>query len=487
MKFKVDSKSKLIVFLLSLFVALFAFGVNPAMAHNSFDSSSPSDGEVLEGAPSTWNITFAKSVPLESFSGEVINGDGIRTQLSNPTLGSSDNVVVVSLPTSLTGAITARWKLISPDGHVVSGRVAFSVTTPTTTTPAITTPTTTILSVSPEVDTPLVSTLPDIATTTVSPPQIPASNSLAPAANIESDVGFSDGNPVPEVIRWSLRLLGYLAIIILGGLIFAELFLAEGAMASANGRKLLLMSSAAITVVPLLQGWTFLADANGYSFFKAPLDTLDLFSTTPGSMMIARSLTGAAITYAVLVAWPRLTQVVKERQALGLIGVYLVTLAYTSHSRSQSLPLLGIPVDVLHVAASIVWLGGLAVLALIVVPLVDAKNALLSYTRYGRYAQYAVATIVATGVIQTLRLHGVSISSLFGERHGQILLLKILAVGLMLKVGDINRRRLLKNLPTEESLSVKRSALLWRASFTELACGVLVLILTSMLVTSSFN
>jgi len=482
MKFKVDSKSKLIVFLLSLFVGLFAFGVNPALAHNSFDSSSPSDGEVFEGAPSTWNITFAKSVPLESFSGEVINGDGIRTQLSNPTLGSSNNVVVVSLPPSLTGAITARWKLISPDGHVVSGRVAFSVTTPATTTP-----TTTTLSVSPEVDTPLVSTLPDIATTTIAPPQIPSSNSLAPTANVESDVGFSDTNPVPEAIRWSLRLLGYLAIIILGGLIFAELFLAEGAMASANGRKLLLMSSAAITVIPLLQGWTFLADANGYSFFKAPLDTLDLFSTTPGSMMIARALTGAAITYAVLVAWPRLTQVVKERQALGLIGVYLVTLAYTSHSRSQSLPLLGIPVDVLHIAASIVWLGGLAVLALIVVPLVDAKNALLSYTRYGRYAQYAVATIVATGVIQTLRLHGVSITSLFGERHGQILLLKILAVGLMLKVGDINRRRLLKNLPTEESLSVKRSALLWRASFTELACGVLVLILTSMLVTSSFN
>ena len=456
MKFKVDSKSKLIVFLLSLFVALFSFGVNPALAHNTFDSSSPSEGDALEISPSNWTITFAKSVPLDSFSGEVINGDGIRTQLTSPTHGATDNIVVVSLPTSLTGAITARWKLISPDGHVVSGRVAFSVAT----------------------STPVV---------TIAPPQIPSSNSLAPAANVESEAGFSDGNPVPEVIRWSLRLLGYLAIIILGGLIFAESFLAEGAMASANGRKLLLMSSAAITVIPLLQGWTFLADANGYSFFKAPLDTLDLFSTTPGSMMIARALTGTAITYAVLVAWPRLTQVVKERQALGLIGVYLVTLAYTSHSRSQSLPLLGIPVDVLHVAASIVWLGGLAVLALIVVPLVDAKNALVSYTRYGRYAQYAVATIVATGVIQTLRLHGVSITSLFGERHGQILLLKILAVGLMLKVGDINRRRLLKNLPTEESLSVKRSALLWRASFTELACGVLVLILTSMLVTSSFN
>ena len=482
MKFKVDSKSKLIVFLLSLFVALFAFGVNPALAHNSFDSSSPADGEVLEGAPSTWTVTFAKSVPLESFSGEVINGDGIRTQLSNPTLGTSDNIVVVSLPPSLTGAITARWKLVSPDGHVVSGRVAFSVTTPTTTTP-----TTTTLSVSPEMATPLVPTLPGIATTTVSPTQIPSSNSLVPTTNVESEVGFSDANPVPEVIRWSLRSLGYLAILILIGLIFAEMFLAEGAMVGAMGRRLLLMSSAAITVVPLLQGWIFLADVNGYSFFKAPLDTFDLFSTTPGSMMLARALTGAAISYAAIVAWPQLTNTIKERQAIGLIGVYLVTLAYTSHSRSQALPLLGIPVDVLHVAASAVWLGGLAVLALAVMPFIDAKSALLTYTRYGRYAQYAVITIVVTGLIQTLRLHGVSVSSLFGERHGQILLLKILAVGLMLKVGDVNRRRLLKNVPTEDSPMIKRSTLLLRASYTELVCGVLVLALTSILVTSSFN
>lgn len=452
MKVKIDSKSKFTVFMLGLLVAFFAFGVNPALAHNSFDSSSPGDGEVLEGAPSTWTVTFAKSVPLDSFSGEVINGDGIRTQLTSPTHGATDNIVVVSLPTSLTGAITARWKLVSPDGHVVSGRVAFSVG----------------------------------ATTT---PTLPAAtpSSLVPEMTVATAEEFSNATSVPETVRWSLRMFGYLAIIFLGGLIFAEIFLAEGAMVAATSRRLLLISSAALTVVPILQGWIFLADVNGYSFFKAPLDTFDLFSTTPGSMMIARALTGAAISYAAIIAWPQITNTIKERQAIGLIGVYLVTLAYTSHSRSQALPLLGIPVDVLHVAASAVWLGGLAVIALTVIPLVDPKNALVTYTRYGRYAQYAVITIVVTGVIQTLRLHGVSLTSLFGERHGQILLLKIVAVGLMLKVGDINRRRLLKNLPSEESSIAKRSTLLLRASYTELICGVLVLVLTSALVTSSFN
>jgi copper transport protein len=457
MKFKVDSKSKLIVFLLSLFVALFAFGVNPALAHNTFDSSSPSEGDALEISPSNWTITFAKSVPLDSFSGEVINGDGIRTQLTSPTHGATDNIVVVSLPTSLTGAITARWKLVSSDGHVVSGRVAFSVNTTSAT----------ILTTDPNGDIP--------------------SNSSVPETTVVSQEEISNASSAPEVIRWSLRLLGYLAILILIGLVFAEMFLAEGTLAAATGRRLLLISSAAITVVPILQGWIFLADVNGYSFFKAPFDTFDLFSTTPGSMMLTRALTGAAISYAAIIAWPQLTNTIKERQAIGLIGAYLITSAYTSHSRSQALPLLGIPVDVLHVAASAIWLGGLAVLALVVIPFIDAKSSLLTYTRYGRYAQYAVITIVVTGVIQTLRLHGVSLSSLFGERHGQILLLKIVAVGLMLKVGDVNRRRLLKNVPTEDSPMIKRSTLLLRASFTELACGVLVLILTSMLVTSSFN
>jgi len=457
MKYKVDSKSKLIVFLLSLFVAFFSFGVNPAFAHNTFDSSSPSEGDALEISPSNWTITFAKSVPLDSFSGEVINGDGIRTQLTSPTHGATDNIVVVSLPTSLTGAITARWKLVSSDGHVVSGRVAFSVNTTSAT----------ILTTDPNGDIP--------------------SNSSVPETTVVSQEEISNASSAPEVIRWSLRLLGYLAILILIGLVFAEMFLAEGTLAAATGRRLLLISSAAITVVPILQGWIFLADVNGYSFFKAPFDTFDLFSTTPGSMMLTRALTGAAISYAAIIAWPQLTNTIKERQAIGLIGAYLITLAYTSHSRSQALPLLGIPVDVLHVAASAIWLGGLAVLALVVIPFIDAKSSLLTYTRYGRYAQYAVITIVVTGVIQTLRLHGVSLSSLFGERHGQILLLKIVAVGLMLKVGDVNRRRLLKNVPTEDSPMIKRSTLLLRASFTELACGVLVLILTSMLVTSSFN
>ena len=159
---RVVFRSRIVVFLIGFFVAFFAFGINPALAHNAFDSSSPFDGEIVANSPTQWTITFTKSVPLDSFSGEVINGDGIRTQLTSPTHGATDNIVVVALPTSLIGEITARWKLVSSDGHVVSGRVAFSVNATTTTTIAV--PPTTTLVVNPEVASPQVSS------TTASPP-----------------------------------------------------------------------------------------------------------------------------------------------------------------------------------------------------------------------------------------------------------------------------------------------------------------------------
>jgi len=60
MKVKIDSRSKFTVFLLGLLVAFSAFGVNPALAHNAFDSSSPSEGDLLETSPSGWTITFTK-------------------------------------------------------------------------------------------------------------------------------------------------------------------------------------------------------------------------------------------------------------------------------------------------------------------------------------------------------------------------------------------------------------------------------------------
>ena len=101
-------------------------------------------------------------------------------------------------------------------------------------------------------------------------------------------------------------------------------------------------------------------------------------------------------------------------------------------------------------------------------------------------AKYAVIAMVVTGVIQTLRLHG-NLLTLFTQNHGRWLLLKLVLVALMLKIGDINRRRLLRKMPDNDEAFAGRVALLRRASITEIVNGGLVMVATAFLVTSSFN
>lgn len=120
-----------------LFAALLALvfvssaAVNEASAHNTLVSSSPSSGAVLETSPTEWILTFDKTVPLTSASGEVVRSDGVRVTLQQPIHGASDNIIVFTLPPNLTNSTTARWRLVGTDGHVISGRVTFSIGTDT--------------------------------------------------------------------------------------------------------------------------------------------------------------------------------------------------------------------------------------------------------------------------------------------------------------------------------------------------------------------
>jgi methionine-rich copper-binding protein CopC len=86
-----------------------------ALAHNAIDSSSPADGEVIAAPLNECVISFTNDVPLNSASAEIINADGVRTPLTNPTHGDSEKIVRFSLPENLSGIISGRWRLVSTD------------------------------------------------------------------------------------------------------------------------------------------------------------------------------------------------------------------------------------------------------------------------------------------------------------------------------------------------------------------------------------
>jgi copper transport protein len=425
---------------ISALFSTFLLNVSSASAHNTFSESTPGDGQMLSVAPTTWSIVFENSVPLNSASGVVTNGDGTRTTLSAPRHGATENVIVFDLPIGLSGEISTRWRLVGVDGHVISGRVKFSVQQ----------------DVQPQTS----SSVPTIAPT------------------FEPE---SEAQATSEEVRTALRFTNFTAMVLLGGLLFVEIFIAAGALFTQRGKLMALLSAGFLAIIPITQFFTFSSDINfeQKGMLAAAGEAIGL---TAGGMHLIRAISGLLITLIVL-------SVLKSRQLekfhLVLLGatsvMYLISLAYVGHSRSQALPWLGIPTDVFHTVSISVWLGGLIAIVFVVLPMVDPEQGLQSFSRFSYIAKRAVALIVVTGSIQSLRLHGNPVS-LLSNSHGLLLLLKISLVGIMLRLAYGNERIVQRfQVSSSGSLTQSRNRLR-RASITELLIGLIVILVTAILV-----
>jgi copper transport protein len=116
------------------------------------------------------------------------------------------------------------------------------------------------------------------------------------------------------------------------------------------------------------------------------------------------------------------------------------------HAASNGGVALGLVLDVAHVAAAALWLGGLAVLAALLVPGGRARRAGDPSVDLGSVAARisacafgAVVVIVASGVVQSLRSVG-SRYALFHTTYGVTLLVKIGIVAVLVAVGGLSRR-----------------------------------------------
>lgn len=434
---------------------MLGLGVDVARAHNSYDSSTPADNEVLATAPTEWVVTFTNDVPLDSASAEIISSDGIRSDLGPAQPGPRANVVRFSLPNGLTGSIGLRWKLTSDDGHVVSGRVSFTVDSTAT---AATTEATTATSTGAGVPVESESAVPD----------------------------WSESNPAPEPVRWFVRLAVYSALLLAGGLAISELLVARGTLASRRGSLVLRTAGGVLALGSLLQLLILLGDIHGDSIIGAISKLGDAFDSTALGMTTIRVLVGAAVLGVSFLQVGESDEVRVSRVMMVLLAMFVLALAYTSHSRSRAWPALGIPTDVAHTAAVATWLGGLAVMVVVVLPMVNDRDALEAFRSFGRAATIAVPVIVVTGVVQTLRLHG-GLTTLVSQTHGRVLLLKIVAVAVMLALANKSRRLNLSHIADEPSRLATRRQQLTRASIVEAATGGLVIAVTAALVTSDFG
>lgn len=433
-----------------------------ASAHNSLSSSEPSDGAVLDTAPTTWTLNFTGDVPLESASGEIVLSDGSRVELAPAVHGASPAVIVFTLPDNVTGEVTARWRLVGTDGHTITGRVQFTVNLE----PATTT--------SPPVEESVQSSTTVVV---VEEEQIPESTTIVP------DTPSDFIEPTSEVVHWVLQLVSYLGLVAIGGLVFADIALARGILRRPRVTLALQGGSLALFVTSAMKGLIYIADLEGVSLTSSFRHLGSIFDTTAGSMLAVRTLIGFILLLVTLPLDRRPLEFKFVRTLAALVILHIVTLPFTGHSRSMRWPALGVPADIVHLLGMTIWAGGLVAVVAFIMPAAQSSNAVTAYVRFSSYASKSVIAIVVTGLIQAIRLHE-DPSTVFDSFHGVILAIKIALVAVMLGVGWRNRQLLTdRSIRAENDL---RSRLI-RASAVEAGLGVVVIGISAVLVRATFT
>jgi methionine-rich copper-binding protein CopC len=143
----------LVAVALGLVLAAFT-AASPATAHDELVSSTPASDSALDPAPTEVVLTYSDNILDVGVEVTVTDAGGTDWVSGAPVVDGPD--VTTPLESDLPrGAYTVNWRVVSSDGHPISGTLPFSVTTPeATTTPsapasepaAVTTPTDSVTS-----------------------------------------------------------------------------------------------------------------------------------------------------------------------------------------------------------------------------------------------------------------------------------------------------------------------------------------------------
>ena len=231
---------------LGLMSALFVGGVvgaPAASAHAQFIGSSPSDGATLSAVPPEVMLRFSEKIGAQFVTVTVVGEDGSSATSGAPEV-SGDRVIQKIDSNIEEGTYRVNYRVISADGHPISGTLGFtykapgstggarsssstsprsssstggssSTSTSTTTTSTTTTSTTSTTPSTTTSSSTSTTTTPSTTTSTTTPSTTTSTTSPTTAV-VEPSSGDS-GGPNP----WLLAGLGVLVLALIGGVIVA--------------------------------------------------------------------------------------------------------------------------------------------------------------------------------------------------------------------------------------------------------------------------
>lgn len=116
----------------------------PASAHDELVSADPAADSTLEALPDQLTLTFSGELAADAGATELRVTDAGGTSLADGDPAVEGTTVTQALTGAASDTVTVLWKVVSSDGHPISGEYRFTVAatpTPTATPTATTVPT----------------------------------------------------------------------------------------------------------------------------------------------------------------------------------------------------------------------------------------------------------------------------------------------------------------------------------------------------------
>ncbi|MFE3266134.1 copper resistance CopC/CopD family protein [Streptomyces sp. NPDC059215] len=436
-------------------------GAAPASAHAALTGSNPQQGAVVTQAPDQVSLTFSEKVAMSDGAVRVLDPKGKRVDTGKP-FEADGTTYGVKLHSGLPdGTFTVTYQVVSADSHPVSGAFTFSIGAPSQTSVALS---------GTEAGGGVVGTLYDIGRYV----------SYAGFILLVGGAAFvlacwQRGAGVRAVQRlvvsgWLALTGATLALLLLRGSyvgsgkigdIFDLSLLAQVLQTKSGAAlvsRLLLLAAAALFIAVLFGAYARrdedeepVRETGGGDATGAPADGGDPAGNSGADRTGAgaRSGTEGAGTAGRAEDEEAQDLAATDRRDLtfGLaIGGTVVAAglaaswAMAEHASTGIQTGLAMPVDVLHLLAVAVWLGGLSTLlvALFRAPAGEQIEA-AAVRRFSRVAFGGVSVLAATGIYQSWRQVG-SWSALTGTSYGQLLLVKVALVAVLVGIAWISRR-----------------------------------------------
>jgi len=377
----------------------------PASAHAQLESTSPAAGAVLAEAPGEVRLSFTEPVEASLGAVRVYDSNADRVDDGGARKDGGDTVVQ-PLGELADGSYVVTWRVVSADGHPVHGAFTFQVG--------------------------------DVAT---------GDTDALARRLLAADGGSEAVGVVFAFVRWAI----FAALVLLVGAAGFCLLAWPAGLGLARVRSLLWWAWGVAVGATVLSvgtqgayvGALGLADIVDVDVVSSVLDgrygrvalLRIALLVVAGVLLVATAGGGERAGSDPAVAPGRAARV-----GLAILGAALVlTLGLSGHAATGDLVPVALAVDVVHVGAVGLWLGGLVVVLTALLPRRDVDELALVVPRFSSVAFAAVAALVVTGTFQSWRQVG-SLEALADTTYGHLLLAKLALFVVMVGFGYLGRR-----------------------------------------------